>query len=259
MKSHYASLWLLLALALIVILTVAFAGDISLGGYTLKKAPFEEMLLSEENSDSILTAEKADSLLAENHKVKTDSSAQSLLIIGDSMTLNLALRLAQYARHNGHTVNAVNWDSSSTVVWAASDTLQYYIREFHPTYIFIALGSNELFLRMPEVRRPQVEQILKKIGDIPFVWIGPPNWQKDSGFNDMLEKMLPRGTFFRSEGMKFERKADHIHPTRKSSALWMDSIMRWMPKSAHPILADTPPDTIGKCKPNVIYLKPKHK
>lgn len=261
MKNKYIGLWLLLSVAFLVVLLLAFVNDITIGGYTLKKAPFEDALFGKRESKKDMEA-KADSvrmLAQEGNKQKVDSAPQTFLIFGDSMTLNLALRLAQYARQNGHKMHAINWDSSSTIVWANSDTLDVYIKKFEPTYIFISLGANELYLNKPEVRKPQIEKIVEKIGDIPFVWIGPPNWKEDTGFNDLLESILPVGCFFRSAGMDFERKADHIHPTRKSSALWMDSVMRWIPKSAHPILAEIPSDTIGKVDPNVIYLKPKHK
>lgn len=188
-----------------------------------------------------------------------DSASQSLLIIGDSMTLNLAYRLAEYAKQNGHTLHSVNWDSSNTKIWAGCDTLDNFIRRYDVTFVFVSLGSNELYIKNPSSREPYVKAILDKIGDLPYVWIGPPNWKEDSGINDMLESMCRPGAFFRSAGMEFERKKDKIHPTRRASALWIDSIMRWMPKSAHPILADVPSDSIGKTSPHVTFLKALNK
>ncbi|MDE6295596.1 MAG: hypothetical protein K2M03_05975, partial [Muribaculaceae bacterium] len=192
-------------------------------------------------------------------QVATDSTAQSILLIGDSMTLNLAYRLTQYAKHNGHTFHSVNWDSSNTKIWAESDTLQHFINQYGATYIFISLGSNELYLTKPEGHRKYVEAILSKIGDRPYVWIGPPNWKEDAGINDMIESACIPGGFFRSAGMSFERKKDKIHPTRKASALWIDSIARWMPRSAHPILMEIPSDSIGNVNPNVTFLKARNK
>ncbi len=106
---------------------------------------------------------------------------------------------------------------------------------------------------------PYVKKILSCIGDIPYVWIGPPNWNEDTGINDMLEATCKKGSFFRSAGMEFKRKKDKIHPTREASALWIDSIMRWMPKSAHPILAEVPSDTLRKSPNHVIFIKPYNK
>lgn len=257
-KNGYVALWLLLALALVLVITVAFVDDITLAGHTFKKAPFADLLVdkNKEGSDS----PAVDSVQMElKEEATTDSLPQSLFIFGDSMTYNLALRLAQYARQNGHTIHAVNWDSSNTRIWAEHDTLQYYINKFHPTQIFISLGSNELYFRNPETRAPYVKKIIEVIDTIPFVWIGPPNWKEDSGINDMLARICGPGRFFRSAGMEFKRKADHIHPTRQSSSLWIDSIMRWLPKSAHPFIADVPSDSIGKSNPNIVFLKALNK
>ncbi|MDE7402906.1 MAG: SGNH/GDSL hydrolase family protein [Muribaculaceae bacterium] len=260
-KNAYTGLWLLLALALAAVLTVAFSDDISIGGKTLRKTPLIADLWKDHKAEADSVA-KADSIAEVKSKpleIKTDSLPQSILIFGDSMTFNLALRLAQYAKQNGHTIHSVNWDSSNTKIWAEHDTLAHYIREFRPTQIFISLGSNELYIQKPETRLPYIEKILAVIDTIPYVWIGPPNWKEDAGINDLLERTCSRGSFFRSAGMEFKRKADHIHPTRQSSADWVDSIMRWIPKSAHPFLAAPPDSTITKSNPNIIFLKALNK
>lgn len=259
MFKNYSGLWLLLATALAVIFVVAFSDDIVLGDYTVKKAPFDKTLLANEfdsmSGDSLAMPRDTVAQV----KAETDSLPQSLFIFGDSMTWNLALRLAQYAKANGHTIHSVNWDSSNTKIWADYDTLANQIARYKPTQIFISLGSNELYFKDPRSRLPYIKKILEVIDTIPYVWIGPPNWQKDSGINDLLQATCKPGSFFRSEGMHFDRKADHIHPTRKSSALWIDSIMRWLPKSAHPFVANVPSDSIGKVNPNIVFLKALNK
>lgn len=259
MKSHYSGLWLIVAVSLIGFLVISFVDDISVGGWTIKKAPFSENLLAKEDSVGRKSDFCADSLAGKVIEAKTDSVPKSILIFGDSMTLNLALRLAQYAKQNGHTLHSVNWDSSNTKIWADCDTLRHFIREFDVDYVFISLGSNELYFKNPESRLPYIKRVLEMIDTIPYVWIGPPNWQKDSGINDLLERTCRSGSFFRTDGMELARKKDHIHPTRAASALWVDSIMRWMPKSAHPILADSPSDSIGRANANVTFLKALNK
>lgn len=262
MKSNYTGLWLLLAAALAVVVTVAFSDDMTVGEWKVKKAPIADVFFPPTalTADSLSAAADSVALIvAEQKPVETDSVPKSIFLFGDSMTFNLALRLARYARQNGHTMHAVNWDSSNTKIWAQCDTLSHYIKEYGADYIFISLGSNEVYFRNPETRLPYVKRILDVIGDIPYVWIGPPNWNEDTGINDMLQATCAPGAFFRSEGMKFKRKADNIHPTRSSSAEWIDSIMRWMPKSRHPILADIPSDTLGKVPVNVVFLKALNK
>ncbi len=260
MKSSYTGIWLLLVTALIIVLLIAFADDINIGEWKIKKAPYAEALLTDkakelrekEIADSIHSAK----ILEQERKIiRVDSTPQSILLIGDSMTMNLAFRLAQYAKQNGHDFHAVNWDSSNTIKWGNSSHLADYIEEYGVTYVFVSLGSNELYLKNPQTHVQYVEKILSQIGEVPYVWIGPPNWKEDFGVNDMLQETCAPGSFFRSEGMEFKRKKDGIHPTREASALWIDSIARWINKSSHPILLDAPADSIGKVNPNIKFLK----
>lgn len=258
-KSNYFGIWLLLVMSLAIVVLLSFSEDISVGEWQVKKAPVKESLFQQADMSERIMA-SADSIndAAEHTAVQpVDSTPQSILLVGDSMTLNLALRMAQYAKASGHEFHAVNWDSSNTRVWAESDTLQHFIKEFKASYVFISLGANELYLKYPEGHRKYVDAILQKLGSIPYVWIGPPNWKEDAGLNDMIESACGRGAFFRSAGMEFKRKKDGVHPTRESSALWIDSVARWMSLSAHPIVMETPPDTIGKVNANVIFLKPQ--
>lgn len=265
MKSNYCGLWLLLAISLLVIVAIAFSDDLTIGEYTVKKSPVAATLFPERESgfEDLQSAVPMDSAILikkpELKVVEVDTLPKSILLFGDSMTLNLALRLAKYAAQNGHSFHAVNWDSSNTKIWAESDTLDYFLKQYNADYVFISLGSNELYFKRPESRMPYVKRILDKIGNIPYVWIGPPNWKEDTGINDMIESVCKPGSFFRSAGMQFKRKADKIHPTRSSSALWIDSVMRWMPKSGHPIIAQLPSDSIGKVKTHVIFLKALNK
>lgn len=262
MKRHgYGPLWLLLAVALTVVVAVSLYYDITIGEWKIKKAPIAETLLSEKSNDEedILTEDTIQDVLVEPVLAEVDSLPQSIFIFGDSMTFNLALRLAQYARQNGHKINSVNWDSSNTKIWAEHDTLSFYIDKFKPTQIFISLGSNELYFKDPSSREPYVKKILQVIDTIPYVWIGPPNWKEDTGINDMLERICGKGRFFRSAGMEFKRKKDKIHPTRESSAVWVDSVVRWLPKSSHPFVMELPPDSIGKANPHILFLKALNK
>ncbi len=263
MKPNYSALWMLLVVSLLIVVVVAFADDISFGSYTVKKAPLSETLFPEKYDsapDSLYNiTDSVAGRLTQPVLVETDSVPKSILLFGDSMTFNLAIRLAKYAAHNGHTMHAINWDSSNTKIWAETDTLARYMKEFKADFIFISLGSNELYFKKPESRLPYVRKILATIGDTPYVWIGPPNWEEDTGINDMLQATCAPGSYFRTDGMELRRKKDKIHPTREASAQWLDSVMRWMPKSRHPILADTPPDTIGKVTTNVIFLKALNK
>lgn len=264
MKSNYTGVWMLITCAFVIVSFISFSDDISFGDWTVKKAPIAETLfpnITDENSVEncyLAFRDSSTRIPSRIQPIRVDSAPKSILLFGDSMTLNLAYRLSKYAKQNGHNLHSINWDSSNTKIWAETDTLSYYLNKYKPDYIFISLGSNEVYFKNPDKRLPYVKKILATIGDIPYVWIGPPNWNEDTKINDMIESVCVPGSFFRSQGMEFKRKKDNIHPTRDSSAKWMDSIMRWMPKSAHPILADVPSDTIKNVPNKVIFLKALH-
>lgn len=259
---------MLLVVALAVITLISFLDDdITIGGIKVKKSPIaktlrEKYLTTEEKQKAEEIRQEALVQKARPQENPIDTAPQVFLFIGDSMTQNLSIRAAAYAKQNGHKIHTINWDSSGTRIWAQSDELDNFIEKYHPTFIFISLGSNELYIRNLDPYREYVRTILKKIGDIPYVWIGPPNWKKDEGINDMLLEETAPGTFFRSEGIQLARKSDQIHPTRDAAVIWFDSVARWIPKSAHPIRLTIPSDSITKSTKlkdtNIVYLKAKH-
>lgn len=166
-----------------------------------------------------------------------DTTSQRILLFGDSMSQPLALRLSDYANANGHSLTCVTWNSSGTKLWAESDTLSVYMRRVQPTHVFVCLGSNELYTRDMKTLERHVRQILAKIGSVPTIWIGPPNWCEDQGLNDLLLRVMGKRAYFPSRQLTFDRQEDGRHPTNASSAMWMDKIVEWMNggHSIHPI------------------------
>ena len=52
----------------------------------------------------------------------------------------------------------------------------------------------------------RIRAILSKIGNIPTIWIGPPNWCEDNGYNKLLREVMgPRG-YYPSNKLTFERR-----------------------------------------------------
>lgn len=260
-KKSYLYLWLLLAVALIIMIVISFADEVRVGKLSLQKAPFKEVLtgqtppgVSGPGAAAYLPMDTSFMAPPEN---RTDTTVKSVLIFGDSMTILVANRMAAYGKQNGYDVTSVTWDGSSSVGWSGCDTLDNFIKRVKPDFIMVTLGSNELFLQNFDKRRPYIEKLVKKMGKIPFVWIGPPNWKEDKGFNDMMESTLPAGTYFRTEGMELPRGKDHIHPTPAGGVIWTDSIMRWIATSRHPILNEVPDASIGKPSHKSHYYKMK--
>lgn len=241
MKS-YSRLWLLLAISFILFFVYSMCGQISVCGYEIRTNKLSQSIIAQVDTNLIKVRDDIPEKVVPKFPVPVDTAKKVILFVGDSMLDGLYPRLAAYAKENGHEMYAVIWYSSSTERWGKKHRLTEYINSLNPSYIFVCLGSNELIVKdIKEKRTKYVKSMLAEIDTIPFVWIGPPNWKEDTGINEMLAENLPEGTFFVSNGMKFDRKKDGAHPTRESAAKWMDSVVRWMPEHClHPIVLNKP-------------------
>ena len=172
------------------------------------------------------------------------ATQQRILFFGDSMIEGINKRMRQYAAENDHDVLNVIWYSASTKWWAQhSDTISYFIRTFKPTYIIICLGANELFIKDVQGRDAYVKQILAKLGNLPYVWVGPPNWKEDTGINNLIQKNVGEERFFPSKNYKFSRTSDGAHLTRSAANDWMDLIAQWLNSDVpEPLLMNVPSD-----------------
>ncbi len=170
-----------------------------------------------------------------------DTSRQHILLTGDSMAEGLMFAFKKYAHYNGHTLRTIIWYGSTTTTWARTDTLKKLIARYKPTYVLLALGSNELFVRDIGDREPYIQDIVGQAGRTPFVWIGPPNWKEDTGIGELLDRNVGPGRYFVSRGLSFERASDGRHPSRRASAYWADTISSWVMRAGrHPIRLDKP-------------------
>lgn len=266
MNRHFTALWLLF-LAAFAIFTVASAFDMpEIAGHKLTSAGFADVLFPESSHDDAgnalsdteipLDIVPPDTDFVEPPLIPApcDTAAQTILFIGDSMLEGLGPRLAAYADYNGHSLYSVIWYSSTSEKWGKSDKLRRYIERIKPSFIFVCLGANELLVKnIAEKRDKYVKSIIADIDTIPYLWIGPPNWRDDTGINNLIAANSKKGTFFRSEGMSFDRAADGAHPTRSSAAAWLDSVVRWMPQNAlHPIRLESPAAATGR--PKKVYV-----
>ena len=267
MNKPYWGLWGLLLTALIFFVVLSFGQDgIRIGSFELKTASFASDLGAPMKHHKVVKNTKADAdgksaeeQQAKDWRAPLDTTAKSILFIGDSMLEGLAPRLAKYCDKNGHTLVEVIWYSSSTKVWGESGRLAELIAKYKPNYIFICLGANELYVTdIKRARRHYVKKILAEVGDIPYVWIGPPNWDEDTGINDLIEQEVDEGCFYLSAHDQFERSRDGAHPTRTSAHLWMDRVVKWLgEKGAHPIRLGYPGEGTSRASHIVIYQPPK--
>ncbi len=145
-----------------IIVYAVIPTEITMGSYTIRKITLANLRqpLVEKTKQTKQTVKKV-------HR------NQTILFIGDSMVEGLSRRLGDYAGENGHKLYTVIWYSSSTERWGTTQTLEHFIAEYKPTYILICLGSNELFINDLANRTQYVQQLVKNIGNIPFVgWRG---------------------------------------------------------------------------------------
>ena len=260
MNKPYWGLWALLLVSLALFVGLSFWADgISIGGFELKTATFAEQTTEYISGKNRSRDKKKADGDDKSWRAPMDSTAKNILFIGDSMLEGLAPRLASYCDKNGHTLVEVIWYSSSTLCWGETARLTELINKYHPDYIFVCLGANELYV--PDIkaaRKPFLKKMLAEIGDIPYVWIGPPNWDEDTGINDMLAENLDEGCFYLSANDEFERSRDGAHPTRESAHKWMDRVVKWIGESgAHPILLNDPGEGLSRASRIVIYQPPK--
>jgi hypothetical protein len=261
MKHRYLGLWTLLVVAFAAFAVSSAFDGLKIGNFKLKSSCIVESLTqghseqSEPQTDLDLAIDSAITAETVPEPIPCDTTVKTILLFGDSMLEGLSPRLAAYCEKNGYKLYTVIWYSSTSVSWGSTERLAGYIRRVKPDYIFACLGANELFVtNIANKRRKYVQKIVKTIGDIPFVWIGPPNWKNDTGINELIAETAPKGCYFKTKGMSFERKRDGAHPTAESAYKWVDSVARWMPlNSAHPIKLDLPDKKIARPKRMYIH------
>jgi lysophospholipase L1-like esterase len=254
-REYYFKIVAILCISMLFLCIISFYDkEIRIGDFILQKAKIAEYFTLNDKKaisvDTITSNEKQDTVIF-------DTTSQRILFFGDSMLEGLCKRLKKYVAQNSHELQAVIWYSSSTKIWANHvDTLAYFISQFNPTYIFVCLGSNELFIRNLDKHNDYVKTIIKQIGDIPYIWIGPPNWKEDTGINDIILQNVGHKHFFPSKRLSYERGEDGAHPTYASAAKWMDSIAVWMNDSIKYRIAMKTPQSDEKSNSKTILLFP---
>jgi hypothetical protein len=267
MNKPYWGLWSLLLVALVFFAGMSLLPDgFSIGGLEIKTPALGGDEPRELVSDS--SRRQGDTLDAQGRlpngrhpkgwRAPIDTTAKTILFIGDSMLEGLAPRLAAYCDKSGHKLIEVIWYSSSTLCWGETARLTELIKTYHPNYIMVCLGANELYVPdIKRARRPHLKKMLAEIGDIPYLWIGPPNWVEDTGINDLLAQEVDEGCFYLSAKDHFERSRDGAHPTRASAQKWMDRVIKWMAThAAYPIKLNAPSQLTSRADRIVIYQPP---
>lgn len=202
--------------------------------------------------ENFFKTEKAVTIIEEHETIVSvdsvikDTVPKNILLLGDSMVEGLSVAIGKYAAKNGHKLNSVIWYSSTSKTWSLTDTLDFFIDKFSPDFIMVSLGGNELFVNDLDRREKYASDIVSRIGDIPFVWIGPPNWRPDTGINDRYLNVVGVGRYFYSGNLNLERGGDGRHPSAFGYKVWTDTIASWLENTSRYHLLMLPPDSDTK-------------
>ncbi len=248
MNSQIKTLLLLFNVCVVIITYAISPLTFSLGDEPVRKVDMKNALAASLDSTEVAPA---DSVPLIQKKVK-DESPQRFLFVGDSMVEPIAHYFWNYAKENGHELFTVTWYGSSSYSWGGTRTLEHFMEETKPTFIVLCMGSNELTLKDMNTIHRNVQRVLEKVGDVPFVWIGPPSYTEnnpngikrwvDKGYNDQLIKEVGADRFFDSRDMQMDRSRDGLHPTMKGAVVWMDQLAQWMSSelTRHPVVLNPP-------------------
>jgi hypothetical protein len=258
-RSYWGYLALLVG-SLALFSCYAFFTKDTLVSFDLKKMNLAKYMLPDsipQDSLALIDTLAVDTPEEDSTLSPTDSTGKvHFLLIGDSMNEYLRIRLNDYCIANGYDMYCVIWYGATTKQYGTSDTIAYFINKHNPTYVLLTIGSNELFVRdIIEKRTDYVKHIVKQLGRVPFVWVGPPNWKEDTGINEMIVTNVGESRYFESKKLKYNRYKDGAHPTRESAAIWMDSIAVYLQNDALKTIEMTPPDQSYKKVPHTTVLQ----
>jgi lysophospholipase L1-like esterase len=152
---------------------------------------------------------------------------KTVLLVGDSMAEGVAPWLQKKVEAvGGRFINGQ--ERSSTIVWwQGSGKLRELLARHRPDVVFIALGSNEIFIEQPSLRAPLIKQMVDEIGARPSYWIGPPCWKPDVGLVRVIEENFQPGHFYNSNDLKVPRAPDGKHPTAQGYQTWTELVWNW--------------------------------
>ena len=152
---------------------------------------------------------------------------KTVLLIGDSMAEGVGPWLQKKVEEAGGRFINGQERSSTIVWWQGSGKLRELMMRHMPDVVFIALGSNEIFLEQPALRAPLIKQMVEELGARPGYWIGPPSWKPDTGLVRVIEENFQPGHFYNSNALKVPRASDGKHPTAQGYQTWTELVWNW--------------------------------
>jgi len=185
---------------------------------------------------------------------KEEHISQRILLLGDSETGGLIYPLNDYCVANGHKLEAVyTWFSASILNFGYSNKVEELMEKYKPTFVIFVVGLNEMYVTDMDRRTEAAKLFLKKIGDTPYLWVGPANFTTDHGINKVFETTADPGCFVLSKDLEIPRGGDHRHPNTEGYKIWMDYIASYIQSNhAYPFNFLPPERTNFKLQGRVI-------
>lgn len=160
---------------------------------------------------------------------KVNSIPQRILLLGDSETGGLKYPLNDYCVANGHKLEAVfTWFSASILNFGYSNKVDEILNKYKPSLVIFVVGLNEMYVRDLKRRKEAAELFLQKLGDTPYLWVGPANFTLDKGINSVFEATAAPGSFLLSKDLELPRGRDQRHPNKEGYKIWMDYIANYI-------------------------------
>jgi hypothetical protein len=210
----------------------------------------EDYALPSDTSKKAATARPKLPLSAE----KEEHISQRILLLGDSETGGLIYPLNDYCVANGHKLEAVyTWFSASILNFGYSNKVDELMEKYKPTFVIFVVGLNEMYVTDMDRRTEAAKLFLKKLGDTPYLWVGPANFTTDHGINKVFETTADPGCFVLSKDLEIPRGGDHRHPNVEGYKIWMDYIASYIQSNhAYPFNFLPPERTNFKLQGRVI-------
>ena len=210
----------------------------------------EDYALPSDTSKKAATARPKLPLSAE----KEEHISQRILLLGDSETGGLIYPLNDYCVANGHKLEAVyTWFSASILNFGYSNKVDELMEKYKPTFVIFVVGLNEMYVTDMDRRTEAARLFLKKLGDTPYLWVGPANFTTDHGINKVFETTADPGCFVLSKDLEIPRGGDHRHPNVEGYKIWMDYIASYIQSNhAYPFNFLPPERTNFKLQGRVI-------
>ena len=163
------------------------------------------------------------------------TDGKMVLHVGDSMVGgDWGLTKALEKKFTGEGAKFVHETkvSESIVSFDKSSKLKELFAKHKPDIVILTLGTNDVFVPYPAALAPNVQSIVKRMGNRECYWMGPPLWKPDTGIVAVIRDNAAPCKFYDASNLKLDRGKDGIHPTDSGGQVWAGEFWKFFKNSA---------------------------